>query len=382
MSGRDADGYGADMAVASFAARDRLHQRISSLGDARLEPSELLDEIRSVVAEAIDYDAGYLACTDPATTIFSTSIVLDGYDPSLCAPTLDNEFMVDDFNKFVDLHRRRMPATTLADATCDRLHRSARHRDVNAPAGHEHELRAVFALEGACWGVLHLVRNTGRPNFGAVDLEFVDRIVPTAAAVIRRSVVSTPPLDEDPHIAPAVVLMTPDLSVTSMTDRAAALADQLGSAEVDTGSGVSLPGEAYIVGARAKARAEGQDGPDPIARVRARSGWLTVRGECTRSDDGSIDHVALVIEPSRTSEVLPLFVAAHGLSDREQDVLAELVDGRSTTQIAHVLFISAHTVRDHIKSIFAKVGVSSRGELVSELYRLHYEPGLDVLHLD
>lgn len=375
-------GYGALMPTVSFAARDRLHQRISSLAERRLEPTELLQEIRSIIAQAIDYDAGYIACTDPATTIFSTAIVLDGYDPALCAPTLDNEFMVDDFNKFVDLHRRRMSASTLSDATYDRLQRSARHREVNVPAGHEHELRAVFAMDGACWGVVQLVRNTGRENFGTDDLAFIDQIGSTVASLIRASVVSTPPLEEDPHITPAVVLMSPDLTVTSMTDRAAALAAQLGGVEVDTGEGVALPGEAYIVGARAKARASGQDGPDPIARVRGSGGWLTVRGECTRTDDGEIDHIALVIEPARTSEVLPLFVAAHGLSDREKEVLAELVDGRSTAQIGDVLFISAHTVRDHIKSIFAKVDVSSRGELISELYRLHYEPRLDALHLD
>ena len=35
---------------------------------------------------------------------------------------------------------------------------------------------------------------------------------------------------------------------------------------------------------------------------------------------------------------------------------------------------SAHTVRDHVKAIFAKVGVSSRGELVARLFADHYEP--------
>ena len=170
--------------------------------------------------------------------------------------------------------------------------------------------------------------------------------------------------------------------VTSMTDHAADLVRELGHVPVATSFGIALPGEAYVVAARARARAQGREGPDPIARVRVRSGgWLTVRGECTRDANGSLAETALVIEPSRTSEILPLFVAAHGLSDREKEVLAELVDGRSTSQIADVLFISTHTVRDHVKSILTKVGVGSRGELVSELYRLHYEPGLDITHL-
>ncbi|HWD46022.1 MAG TPA: LuxR family transcriptional regulator, partial [Actinomycetota bacterium] len=36
--------------------------------------------------------------------------------------------------------------------------------------------------------------------------------------------------------------------------------------------------------------------------------------------------------------------------------------------------LSAHTVRDHVKAVFAKVGVSSRGELVARLFADHYEP--------
>ena len=38
------------------------------------------------------------------------------------------------------------------------------------------------------------------------------------------------------------------------------------------------------------------------------------------------------------------------------------------------LHLSAHTVRDYVKAIFAKVGVSSRGELVAKLFAEHYAP--------
>ena len=46
--------------------------------------------------------------------------------------------------------------------------------------------------------------------------------------------------------------------------------------------------------------------------------------------------------------------------------------GNSTPEIAAELFLSAHTVRDYIKAVFDKVGVSSRGELVAKLFAEHY----------
>jgi DNA-binding NarL/FixJ family response regulator len=54
-----------------------------------------------------------------------------------------------------------------------------------------------------------------------------------------------------------------------------------------------------------------------------------------------------------------------GLTGREMDVLRELAGGRSTEQIAGSLFISVLTVRSHVKSILAKLGVHSKLEAVT-----------------
>ena len=48
--------------------------------------------------------------------------------------------------------------------------------------------------------------------------------------------------------------------------------------------------------------------------------------------------------------------------------------GLGTADIADELYLSPHTVRDHIKTIFEKVGVTSRGELVATLFAEHYGP--------
>jgi DNA-binding NarL/FixJ family response regulator len=54
-----------------------------------------------------------------------------------------------------------------------------------------------------------------------------------------------------------------------------------------------------------------------------------------------------------------------GLTGREMEVLRELAGGRSTEQIAGSLFISVLTVRSHVKSILAKLGVHSKLEAVT-----------------
>ncbi|HWI05945.1 MAG TPA: helix-turn-helix transcriptional regulator, partial [Solirubrobacteraceae bacterium] len=62
------------------------------------------------------------------------------------------------------------------------------------------------------------------------------------------------------------------------------------------------------------------------------------------------------------------------LTHREVDVTRAIARGLGTGEIATHLHLSPHTVRDHVKAIFEKVGVSSRGELVHKVFAEHYAP--------
>lgn len=53
------------------------------------------------------------------------------------------------------------------------------------------------------------------------------------------------------------------------------------------------------------------------------------------------------------------------LSDREQEVFAELVDGRSNREIARKLVISQRTAEGHVHRILNKLGLRSRAEVAS-----------------
>ena len=58
------------------------------------------------------------------------------------------------------------------------------------------------------------------------------------------------------------------------------------------------------------------------------------------------------------------------LTERERAITQLVARGLSTTAIAGRLHISPWTVQDHLKAIFDKVGVCTRGELVARLFLL------------
>jgi len=64
-------------------------------------------------------------------------------------------------------------------------------------------------------------------------------------------------------------------------------------------------------------------------------------------------------------ESLERFCRARGLTSREGDILGLVLRGKSNAEIEKALFISVHTVKNHITSIHQKLGVRSRWQLIS-----------------
>jgi DNA-binding CsgD family transcriptional regulator len=67
-----------------------------------------------------------------------------------------------------------------------------------------------------------------------------------------------------------------------------------------------------------------------------------------------------MIYPSSSSPEQVAVTCSHGLTSRESEVLQLLTQGLSSALIAEKLFISLTTVNSHVRTIYNKLGVSSR----------------------
>jgi DNA-binding CsgD family transcriptional regulator len=76
--------------------------------------------------------------------------------------------------------------------------------------------------------------------------------------------------------------------------------------------------------------------------------------------------------PRRMSEIeqgVLAVAAAFSLTLREQQVLREVMGGRSNPQIAGTLGIAKSTVKTHLETIFLRTDTSKRHELCGLVYR-------------
>ena len=102
------------------------------------------------------------------------------------------------------------------------------------------------------------------------------------------------------------------------------------------------------------------------ARARLTDGrWLLLEGGRMHGEGNESLPVTVSLLPAPRADLMSLLLRLHSLSTRQREVAELLMAGPPTNKIAAQLHISSHTLRDHIKAIFAKLGVQGRAELMA-----------------
>lgn len=341
-----------------------------------LGPRELLAHIADTVKDVVPHVHGAWLLTDPATMLF-TDAIAENISSSMHLQFFENELFTPDFAKFTDIVRQPSPVAILSAATGGHPERSARHRLLHRPNGLAGELRAAFTTGSSCWGVACLARGEEEPDFTHEEAAFISSLCEHIAHGLRTALLLEEVEGASVEDAPGMVVLGRDHSVESLTPAAEHWLAELPREQFGSGS-LELPSALHAVAVRARAAATGDGEAVPRARVRAPSGrWLLLHASCLREPSGIGDRVAVVIEPARRATLASITVELYELTEREQQVTQLLVRGLAIDEIAQTLWISRHTVRDHVKSIFQKLHVSTRPELTAKLFAEQFLPSFE-----
>lgn len=355
------------MSVSAFVtARDR----VLRVTHTDVDLTTVLNECLTALHEVAGFRQAALMTVDPQT-ILPTAGVVEGFTPDACGPFWDIELVGPGYNNFTSLARSTDPVATLHDATDGDLHRSPVYSQLYAPLDVDDELRAAFVLGNSCWGIASLLRETGRGPFPDVDVDAVRQLGRFIARAFRQALLRD---EARAGSQTAVVLVDADNRIAHATEEARQLLEEINGVHHHVGVvGVSeLPGMLLAPITRARFN---QAGLHITTRVRGACGtWYRITAARTTAGDG---HVALVIEPARANDLVPIVLEGFGLTEREHEIVGHLARGLSSREIAAELSLSAHTVRDHVKAILRKGGVANRGELIARLFTDHIRPAFE-----
>jgi DNA-binding CsgD family transcriptional regulator len=349
-------------------------QQIVRLCHAGLDARALMVETIRRLRALMPIDASFFATVDPATLLFTSSVA----DDILVRATpqfLENEFLQDDVNAFRSLAREVQPVGDLDTATQHQLECSPRYRDILAPLRLGDELRATLRVDGVSWGALCLHRERAAPPFTRSEADLLGHLTPHLAAGLRKALLTGTSIAGAMLDGPGLLVVADDLSLVATTPAAERWLAEIAAADWPQTRG--LPTAIYQVVARLQALERDDDartGPMPRVRLRARSGqWLVLHASRLSGPAGPAP-IAVIVEVAQPLEIAPLIIQAYDLSKREGEITLCVVRGLSTAEIASELHISAHTVQDHLKAIFDRVGVRSRRELMAGLFTQQYQP--------
>jgi len=340
-------------------SRERVARICGAGGDGRVLRLGLLEEIRRVVG----FDAYAWLLTDPETSVGSAPLADVPCLPEL--PRLIRLKYLTELNRWTALVG--VPVAVLREACGGELSRSLLWREMLGGYGVGDVASVVFRDRFGCWGFLDLWRS-GSAGFSPADAAFLAEIAGPVTTALRRIQAETfaarPGPGPHPGPGPVVLLLSHDLRVLGQTPQTQAYLQTLLPPASDR---PPIPAGAYNVAAQLLAVEAGVDHNPPSARVHLAGGrWLTLRAARLQDTAPTPERdIAVTIEETSPTERTALFARAFGLTAREGELLAHLLNGNDTRHIARTMFLSEHTVQDHLKSIFAKTSTHNRRTLLT-----------------
>ena len=338
---------------------------------AGLDSVSLRMEVAARLKQAVAFDAHAFGTADPATGLLS-HLVAERMPPALALQYVDELYPLHGAAYANDAARRGELVFRAGVESPEIVEAERRH-------GFRFGIEALLVANGSLWGKWCLLRES--PGSAGLSREraLLKRVLPHVSRGLQQATLVDAAFHGDPRIhATSGVLVLDDRGRPLVRSPAASpMLDDLADVGVEFDGGVPLAILTLAKQCRTH-RAHADGVPECLTlRSRGRSGrWFVIQASVAESDAPGPAPVVVVLRPMLPRELAPMLTTLYGLSPREREIIAAVVRGDTTKEIARRLAISPHTVKHHLDRACAKTGAHGRRELIARLFRDVYRPAL------
>lgn len=363
---------------------DRVRSDVEVLSRAGLDVATFIAEVEASIDRAVPHVAACMCTVDPATRLLTSTYKfgdLYGNDAHDLEWGLI-EYSAVDPTAFPEMFDDRRDSIGMVIETDDAIEASPRMEQLIVPEYDYYDEARLIARQGdLAWGGMAMFRGRDDAPFSQSELAFLASLSGAYAVGLRVGLltrfvdIAVPGVAPDPDLdsGPAVAI----IDATNRVVQVSVGATQLLAEMTSPANSADATGTLAALVAGARRFQAGATDVLPRGRVRLPSGrWLVLHASPLSSADGRSADVVITMEEARPPEIVPLVVAAFGLTEREREVTRLVLQGSDTKEIAAALHLSRYTVQDHLKAVFDKADVRSRRELVSRVYFDQYAPRL------
>ncbi|HEX7020208.1 MAG TPA: helix-turn-helix transcriptional regulator [Gemmatimonadaceae bacterium] len=334
---------------------------------AGLDSVTLRRTIADRLLPALSFDAHAFGACDPDTGLM-THVVADGVPPRLVQQYVEHYYPE-------YCARLAMDGGPNGDRVFSMSKAVPEIAAVKRANGIRFDTFVSLVSGGRIWGTWCLMRLLPTARTTARDEALLRALAPhmarglQAAALVDRGLAAQP--DEDDS-APGVLVLDARNRLVLRTPIALRLLHDL--ADVGIANPYEVP--LCVMALVSRLRSIPADLPRDISvRTRGMSGhWYVLRASLAEANEYGDNATVIVVRRAVPREVATILTTLYELSGREREVIAEVLRGGSTKEIAVRLGVSPHTVDEHIERACQKIGARGRKALVAKLFFDGYAP--------
>ena len=360
-------------------AHEHARRRINDLAAAGLPPKRLSIQIADTLRDAIGWDGYRLFGLDGRTMLINGLLGASDNDREARLEWLREVYlaMPTPYAELPELARSGLRGVAFQERQHECWGYAPAHFAGVTAQDHYHHYHAGQSPIGGT--ILAIFRDQARPvaamqayrrdpgrQFRATEVAFVQQMSPVIGAALAVAVAKEQALmvDSAEDVAASSILLVGESgNVQFATPAGERWLDILG----DSGDGLPMSVWATMT-------ALWRNGPGRAAVVTTPTAQGRVRVEASPSGQPGVAAIVIAAEAPPPPPEIP---ASWGLTPQERAVISHLATGKSNARIADAMFIGEHTVEWHLRRVYDKLGIRSRQEVISALFRQAMLPGIE-----